>query len=247
MLFSAAAPLISLSFFSSFAVAQSAPNCSTDFGTSWDWSYNSLGQNPCMVASYMITECVGVWIGPVESGYTGPDALDGSNKLCLCSTVTYSLLSACGDCQGQGATLISWSQYAYNCTTTSMPPGSFPDPIPAGTRLPQWALLDVTSENHWNVSKSQAVGDTPELGPGTIPSGPSGPASTGPTNANSATPMPISGQSSNTGAIIAGGVAGGVAGGLAAISIVVAALLFYLRRRNPPAPSAPHQEKIFQP
>ncbi|KAF8502640.1 hypothetical protein F5888DRAFT_1665805, partial [Russula emetica] len=236
MLFSAAAPLISLSFFSSFAVAQSAPNCSTDFGTSWDWSYNSLGQNPCMVASYMITECVGA--RPVESGtiwYTGPDALDGSNKLCLCSTVTYSLLSACGTCQGPAANLISWSQYAYNCTTTSMPPGSFPDPIPAGTRLPQWALLDVTSENHWNASKSQAVG------------GPSGPASTGPTNAypittpasssssysssNSATPMPISGQSSNTGAI-----AGGVAGGLAAISIVVAALLFYRRRRNPPAP-----------
>jgi hypothetical protein len=99
--------------------------------------------------------------------------------------------------------------------------------------------------------------DTPELGPGTIlgPSG-SGSTSTGPTNAypftpasssssysasgvsrgsssNSATPIPIGGHSSNTGAI-----AGGVAGGIAAISIAIAALLFYLRRRHPPAPSA---------
>jgi hypothetical protein len=102
--------------------------------------------------------------------------------------------------------------------------------------------------------------DTPELGPGAIlgPSSSSVSASTGPTNAypstlasssssystssvsrdsssGSATPIPIGGHSSNTGAIV-----GGVAGGIAAISIVIAALLFYLRlqRRHPPAPPA---------
>ena len=102
--------------------------------------------------------------------------------------------------------------------------------------------------------------DTPEIGPGTIlgPSSSSVSASTGPTNAypstpassfssystssvsrdsssNSATPIPIDGHSSNTGAIV-----GGVAGGIAAISIVIAALLFYLRlrQRHPPAPPA---------
>ncbi|KAF8497757.1 hypothetical protein F5888DRAFT_1694598, partial [Russula emetica] len=53
---------------------------------------------------------------------------------------------------------ISWTKYAYNCTKTT-PPGSFPNPIPAGTRLPQWALLDVINENKWNASKSYAVGD----------------------------------------------------------------------------------------
>jgi hypothetical protein len=53
---------------------------------------------------------------------------------------------------------------------------SFPNPVPAGTRVPQWALLDVTVrcrvncfffpdvltthqlENSWNVNKSMAVG-----------------------------------------------------------------------------------------
>ena len=101
--------------------------------------------------------------------------------------------------------------------------------------------------------------DTPELGPGAIlgPSGSSGSASAGPTNAypstpasssssystssvsrgsssNPATPIPIGRHNSNTGAI-----AGGVAGSIAALSIVIAALLFYLRRRHSPAPSAP--------
>ena len=95
----------------------------------------------------------------------------------------------------------------------------------------------------------------PELGPGTIPGPsasesistntyPSTPASSslshsssssysrGPFS-NSATPSPIVRHSSNVGAI-----AGGVAGSIAAISFVIAVLLFYLRRQLPPAPSA---------
>ncbi|KAF8497750.1 hypothetical protein F5888DRAFT_1694492, partial [Russula emetica] len=75
----------------------------------------------------------------------------------MCSTIGYSLLSACDGCQGSD--WISWTKYAYNCTKT-MPPSSFPNPIPAGTRLPQWALLDITNENNynWNANKSYAVG-----------------------------------------------------------------------------------------
>ena len=136
------------------------------------------------------------------------------------------------------------------------------------------------NENLWSVNKSytSVVGifslvflpsslshlhltplDTPEVGPDTIlgPSGPSGSASMGPTNAypstpasssspystssvsrgsssNSATPIPLGRYSSNTGAIT-----GGVAGSIATLSIVFAALLFYLRWRHSPAPSAP--------
>ena len=135
------------------------------------------------------------------------------------------------------------------------------------------------NENLWNVSKSytSVVGifslvflpsslsplhltplDTPEVGPGTTlgPSGPSGSASTGPTNAypftplqvlhrtpssvsrgsssNSATPIPLGRYSSNTEAIT-----GGVAGSIATLSIVIAALLFYLPRRHSPSPLTP--------
>jgi len=87
--------------------------------------------------------------------------------------------------------------------------------------------------------------ESPDLGPGTL-LGPSGPSvsTTGPTSisytsskgssssSNSVTPTPIGGHSSNTGAI-AGGVVGSIA-----ISIVITALLYYLRRRRPPTPSA---------
>ena len=124
-------------------------------------------------------------------------------------------------------------------------------------------LSTLQKGNLWNVNQSYAVGganplsslppltlshlhltflDSPEIAPGTLlgPSGPSSASSTSPTStssstsSNSATPVPIRSHSSNTGAI-----AGGVVGGLAAISIAIAALLYYLRGRQTPTPPAP--------
>ncbi|KAH8988001.1 hypothetical protein EDB86DRAFT_2075496 [Lactarius hatsudake] len=42
----------------------------------------------------------------------------------------------------------------------------FPNPVPAGTHVPQWALVDITLENFWSASTAQLVGDTPEIFPG---------------------------------------------------------------------------------
>jgi len=45
-----------LFLFSGFVVAKiSAPDCNT----SWRWSYNSLGQNACTVAAYLMSTCNG--------------------------------------------------------------------------------------------------------------------------------------------------------------------------------------------
>jgi len=126
--------------------------------------------------------------------------------LCMCSTVGYSLMSACAACQG--ASWLPWLNFTINCSKTE-PPSEFPYPIPAGIRVPQWALFDVTNENDWNVSTSIVTGDFPEVGPGVI---------LGPSD---------SGHSSNAGII-----AGGITGGIAAISILVAALFFYRRQRQ---------------
>jgi hypothetical protein len=60
-----------------------------------------------------------------------------------------------------------WSQFTYNCSETQPPSTyvfhcgieliawhdeaigpSFPYPVPTGTRVPQWALIDVTVRNH---------------------------------------------------------------------------------------------------
>ncbi|KAF8465585.1 hypothetical protein DFH94DRAFT_782747 [Russula ochroleuca] len=235
------APLVSLLLFSGFVAAQVvAPDCSL----TWGWTFNSLDQNACTVAAYLMSTCNGgsFTINSLQPGYsyTGPSGIDDSN-LCKCNTVAYSLISACDACQG--AQWITWSEYMFNCTKV-LPPSSFPNPIPSGTRVPQWALLDVTSENNWNSNKSYAVGDSPELAPGAVlasgatvsasATGPVSPHSTSPRESSSTTPAPThTGSSSNAGAI-----AGGVVGGVAAISIAVAAIFFFLRRQQPQAPSA---------
>ncbi|KAH9984280.1 hypothetical protein BJV77DRAFT_199950 [Russula vinacea] len=168
-----ATPLAFLVFFSGTALAQiSSPNCES----TWAWSFNSLNQDPCEVAANMFGTCNGgvFRIGPLQSGqsYFGPSGVDDSN-LCKCSTVGYSLISACGGCQGE--TWITWSEYSFNCTKT-LPPSQFPNPVPTGIRVPHWALLDVTNENLWNFNRSYAAGDSPEVAPGSTP-GPSSPSS----------------------------------------------------------------------
>jgi hypothetical protein len=116
--------------------------------------------------------------------------------------------------------------------------------IGGGTPLP--CLPPLIAVSHLHLTSL----DAPELGPGMIlgPSGPSVSASTGPTNvypstpasgsnsrsrsqsfstssvsrrssSNLAAPIPMGGHSSNVGA---------VAGSIAAISVLIAALLFYL-------------------
>jgi hypothetical protein len=142
------APLASLFFFPSFAVsAIYAPECST----SWKWvcfhhaffgrclicwhcvqAFNSLGQNPCMVAAYLISTCSGgcefsslfcscvckpcrlvffaaFTINSLAPGYhyTGPSGSDNTD-LCKCNTVAYSLISACDACQGA-----DWISYGF--------------------------------------------------------------------------------------------------------------------------------------
>ena len=113
---------------------------------------NTKSQNPCLVAAYLQGACVGggkhfsllhrpQWhnqflavytVGslPVDDYYIGP-YVDEANG-CECNTVTYSLVSACGDCQNRtfercviltrldftGCSFsASWSSWSYNCST----------------------------------------------------------------------------------------------------------------------------------
>ncbi|KAI0275685.1 hypothetical protein BGY98DRAFT_935629 [Russula aff. rugulosa BPL654] len=151
---SVAPPLVSLFFFSAFVVAQIkvTANCTS----SYSWTFNSIGQSPCTVAAYMLGTCFGgnYTLAPLPPGdtYSGP-TLETSNP-CECSTVGYSLISA-------------YTEYTLNCTS-HMPPSQFPNPVPNGTYVPYWAILNLTNENLWNANGSYATGDSPEYGPGTI-------------------------------------------------------------------------------
>ena len=73
---------------------------------------NHKGQSPCLVAAYLNGQCLSVpaastvlplsnipgfvdYYAPPAPGLLEPTA-------CSCNTVLYSLLAACGECQGQG-------------------------------------------------------------------------------------------------------------------------------------------------
>ncbi|KAH8978191.1 hypothetical protein EDB92DRAFT_1991798 [Lactarius akahatsu] len=103
---------------------------------------------------------------------------------------------------------ISWTEYSQNCVET-IEPSTFSHPVPTGTRVPQWALLDITDS-----CLIDRLSDSPEVRPGKLV-------------------KPSSGRGLNTSAI-----AGGVAGGVIAI-VVIAGLMFafWRRRRRAQEPS----------
>jgi hypothetical protein len=92
-------------------------------------TYNSLGQNPCEVAAFLQSICYGggqssfsriaslaissprtefhIPALPQGRAYNGPAY--GDSTLCKCSTIVYSLLSACDACQGD-----PWFKYVLN-------------------------------------------------------------------------------------------------------------------------------------
>ncbi|KAI9459698.1 hypothetical protein BJY52DRAFT_356725 [Lactarius psammicola] len=190
-----------LFFASDLVVAQvSAPSCTSSI---WEWSYNSIGQDPCTIVAYLMATCydgkfsLEPVLGPTH-GY-----LPVSPNPCDCSTVSFNLLSACSTCQG--GTTSSWTLYSENCTIT-VETSTFPNKVPPQTRVPQWALQDTTIENRWDATEAFTIGDSPEIPPGKKV----GPSESG----------------SNTGAIV-----GGVVGGVVAVA-ATAGLVFIFRRRR---------------
>jgi hypothetical protein len=224
----------------------------------WEWTFNSIDQNACTVAAYLMATCNGgsFTIDALKPGYSyiGPTGVDDTN-LCKCNTVTYSLISACDACQG--AVWTTWPEYSSNCTKT-LPPSSFPNPVPSGTRVPQWALIDITSENNWNSNKSFAVGDSPEQAPGAVlgASGATGSASGTHSGATSSLPgesssavKPTSSSTSKKSSSNLGAIVGGAVGGVVVIALAAVAIVFFLRRRSSdgPAPVAPPAVGAYQP
>ncbi|KAN0139129.1 hypothetical protein V8E53_003018 [Lactarius tabidus] len=133
-------------------------------------SFNSLDQSPCTVTAYLMATCYGGAFGvhPLALGgssYAGPtigQAISASGA-CWCNTVIYNLASACSECQGGQS--IYWSEYYRNCSTI-LAPATFPNQVPAGTRIPRWVLLEIPSANYWSPIVAQRVGDFPEIPPG---------------------------------------------------------------------------------
>ncbi|EKM82551.1 hypothetical protein AGABI1DRAFT_125014 [Agaricus bisporus var. burnettii JB137-S8] len=195
---------------------------------SLDWSFNSVGATPCDVAADLAGVCNGgvFTLASLDEGfsYIGPTQLNQNS--CRCSTVYYSLLSACAACQGEQ--WINWTIYKANCSAVY--PSVFPQHIPVGTIVPGWAYADIrATDNTFNITVAQGLEDRPEstgIASSTRTRGLDSSTSTG-TGFPSPSVVDSSGSSSNAGAI-----AGGVVGGVAGLALIAGLVFFYLRHRR---------------
>ncbi|KAH9980990.1 hypothetical protein BGW80DRAFT_303173 [Lactifluus volemus] len=211
----------------------SAPNCTLAY---FDWTFNSLRQNPCLVAAQLAATCNnGVFsippLFPMYS-YSGPSGPDDSD-LCKCNTVVYNLVSACDACQG--SPWVSYSTWTYNCTTVALA-GTFSEAIPVGTQIPRWAFVNPVPSDTWVISAAQLAGTFPEV------TGTTSTSTHTPTPTPTPTPqtsikvvmsshvsLPLSLKKNSSAAI--GGIIGGIISAVFIIAVVVW-LIIRLRRRS---------------
>jgi len=137
------------------------PTCSQE----WSWTSNSVGESPCAVAAALQGVCnSGAFeIPPLDSNdsYIGPSGSDDASDTCKCSTVVYSLMSACGACQG--GLWFNWKTFSESCSEVDAP-GTFSKDIPSGTLVPNWAFVHITGAQYWNPVLSYQIGDNVEVG-----------------------------------------------------------------------------------
>ncbi|KIM84966.1 hypothetical protein PILCRDRAFT_817802 [Piloderma croceum F 1598] len=114
------------------------------------WMLNTKNQTPCIVGAYLQAQCMNgsfeVQSLPNLSSFYVPPG-NGSDA-CTCSTVTYSLMAACGLCQDAKA--LNWTVWQANCSSRDIDVGGYPFDIPTETVVPTWAYLNVTVNNTFN-------------------------------------------------------------------------------------------------
>ncbi|KAJ7063485.1 hypothetical protein C8F01DRAFT_79160 [Mycena amicta] len=202
----------------------------------YEWAINTLNQSPCLVAAYVENVCESAFVEvnaiPPDTHYAGPSKQDAT--LCRCSTVAYSLISACGGCQNR--TYISWTAWATNCPKIQV--AKFLESIPSEVVVPPWAYLDVTlSNNFFNPGLAMANASA-------VLTSPAAPSSTTTTTTTSSSQLAVPPSTSNgvslpsytpsvaTKKINAGAIAGGVVGGLAVLVVAGLLVLFCFRRNK---------------
>ncbi|KAJ7904954.1 hypothetical protein B0H13DRAFT_2334400 [Mycena leptocephala] len=143
------------------SIAAAQPSTNATCSSSFAWSFNSLRQSPCLIAAYLASVCDdGLFMVPAlvdDLGYYHGPSVAQANA-CACSSVFYSLLSACTECQSGMVT--TWKIFTTNCTTVYSQ--IFPRNIPFGTAVPHWAYQNVTGDEMFNSTLAQLQLNTPE-------------------------------------------------------------------------------------
>ncbi|KLO08173.1 hypothetical protein SCHPADRAFT_1001121 [Schizopora paradoxa] len=192
---------------------QSQAVCIDEFS----WMTNSVNQNPCLVAAWLLSQCAGGdWTMPqlpnAQNHYGTPGFGSISPSLCSCSWATYNTLQACAVCQGVSfnTAILTWNAYDPNCTASFV---SAPQPwsssvvIPEDTAIPFWAETDPTKweDSTFDPVAAQNIAEQ---------------------NKPDLTEADRNKKSSHTGAIV-----GGVVGGIAAV-LAIGVAFFWRRRHN---------------
>ncbi|KAJ1308260.1 hypothetical protein OPQ81_003975 [Rhizoctonia solani] len=202
------------------------------------WSYNSRGQNPCLVAAYLAAQCTtdntfGVTTLQGDHYY---EFHAGAETNCLCNSVVWNLVSACALCQNKPAG--PWSDWSDTCPKQLISIGKYPLPLPAEVTVPSWAYYDFTSGGAFNpVTAQQKTG--PESSAFSSTTSTLAPSATTGVNPGQSTSGPfesIPKSSSNTSAIVGGVIAGVL--GICFIGLM-ALVLLWKRKYEEPATNYP--------
>jgi hypothetical protein len=204
----------------------------------YDWMFSSISQSPCDVAAELAGVCVGGQfnLSPLDVGYVylGPSTANANT--CRCSSVYYSLLSACAYCQGRN--YLGWSGYSTNCSTVYVT--VYTQQIPVGVKVPAYAYQDVSVADTFNVTLAQSIKGVESSRPATAST------ATAINKSASSIHLPTSssagsqgGSTTNIPAIV-GGVIGGVVG-LGLIGALIAFLVFRSKQSKTQAYSSYQQ------
>ncbi|KAF8736931.1 hypothetical protein AX14_013743 [Amanita brunnescens Koide BX004] len=132
-----------------------ALNSATCTDHSFRWLYNTQDQTPCYVAEQVADVCGGggLTLPPLDSGdvYFGP--MLNQTNYCECSSIFYSLVSACAACQDR--TWLRWSDFSHNCSRTWM--STFLGPPPENVIIPPYASINVTDDDSFNITAAHQV------------------------------------------------------------------------------------------
>ncbi|KAF8339334.1 hypothetical protein F5887DRAFT_981026 [Amanita rubescens] len=167
-----------------------------------------MGQSPCYVIEDLTLQCTGqqlplTALSPGEA-YVAPQYYGPSPISCYCSSVYYSLISACAFCQN--GSWIPWANYLELCNQTYLM--EYPGPIPSDTSVPSWAYLNLTETGYTfdpAVASYLATASSSSMSSASF-------NSTSESGSSSSTPKSIS--NSTSGASKTGTIAGGTIGGL---------------------------------
>lgn len=128
------------------------------------------------------------------------------------------MISACALCQD--GEYLTWNRWTSNCTNTYV--GTFPSPVPAGTRVPHYAYLAIGAGDSFSVNAAQAA---------TGPESTAGSSTTTRRSGGTVLPSPPVPTESGKGKV--GAIAGGVVGGVFGLALLAAIGLFLFRRSQP--------------